>query len=68
MLKKKSLEFEDYLFNSSNILKTFKDHHLFTYKYTVNNTQIYECYWCNILVKVKYDALPKKNNLDLDHS
>ena len=32
LFKKKSLEFEEYLFNNSNTLKTFKDHHLFIYK------------------------------------
>ena len=64
--KKKSLELDEYLLNNSNTPKTFRDHHLFVYNTTVNNTQIYQCYWCNVSVKVQYDALPRKNNLELD--
>ncbi len=66
LFKKKSLELDEYLLNNSNTPKTFRDHHLFVYNTTVNNTQIYQCYWCNVSVKVQYDALPRKNNLELD--
>jgi hypothetical protein len=66
LFKKKSIEFEDYLLKNPNTLKTFKEHHLFVYKNTINNTQIYQCYWCNVSVKVDYDTLPRKNNLELD--
>ena len=66
LFKKKSLEFDDYLLNNSNTLKTFKEHHLFVYKNTINNTQIYQCYWCNVSVKVDYDNLPRKQNMELD--
>lgn len=66
LLKKKTIEFDDYLFNNTSTLKTFKDHHLWIYKDTVNNNQVYQCYWCNLSVKVEYDGLPRKSNLELD--
>lgn len=46
--------------NNNKINQTNKNHHIWQYKETINNSQIYTCFWCNLEVKVKYDTLPRK--------
>ena len=67
LFTKNTNEFEKYRFESINKLKTYKEHHLWIYVNTEKNTQIYKCYWCGIITKVKSESLPRKNNLELDY-
>lgn len=62
---KNSQQFRDYLFNNVNNKKTFREHHLWIYRNTIGNNQIYSCYWCKQEVKVKYKSLPRNSNMIL---
>ena len=33
---------------------------------TTYNTQNYKCYWCNKMISISFDALPKNKNGTLD--
>ena len=58
-------EYQAFLESSVNVKKTFRDHHLWTYKETIGNNQIYTCYWCNQIAKVEYKSLPRDKQMNL---
>lgn len=58
-------EYQAFLESSVNVKKTFRDHHLWTYKQTIGNNQIYSCYWCNQIAKVEYKSLPRDKQMNL---
>lgn len=62
---KNSESLKNYYNNSSNVLKTTREHHLWMYNKTIDNVQYYKCYWCNILVKVDNICLPKDSSNNL---
>lgn len=55
-----------YLSNYINSKKTFRDHHVWVYENTIENTQNYRCHWCKQVVSIENQALPRKSNGILD--
>ena len=66
-LTKDSDTYRKYLEQNVNVLKTFREHHLWEYLKTEGNSQVYKCYWCSLYVRVDNQSLPRKNNLELDY-
>ena len=64
-LNKLSPEYQDFLNNSVNIKKTFRDHHIWIYKETIGNNQIYYCHWCKQQASVAYNSLPRDDKMTL---
>ena len=62
LLRKDSSELNNYLQTNSNNNKTFKDHHVWIYRGTNGNNQLFRCYWCNKEVNVVNKSLPRKFN------
>ena len=63
---KDSYDQQVFLYNFNNQKKTFRDHHLWIYSYSKNNNQFYTCYWCKKILIINNQALPKKNNGNVD--
>ncbi len=62
---KHSPEYNSYINNKVNTLKTFNEHHIWKYINNIGNSQIYSCYWCNEEVQVNYKSLPRRSEYDL---
>jgi len=62
---KNSPEYNTYINNNVNTLKTFNDHHIWKYTNTIGNSQIYTCHLCNEQVQINYKSLPRRSEYDL---
>ena len=56
----------DFLKNNINNIKISKEHHLWYFEDTINNTNIYICHWCGKKIKVKYNSLPRTDDGEVD--
>ncbi len=62
LLTKDDNKYNSYLQLNNDKLKTFKEHHIWIYTGTKENTQKYRCYWCKNEIEIKYKSLPRKYN------